>query len=220
MACHASLRRVVLMMLVSASMSRVMPLSRPATSGAAAAPLILTSIHMIDAAVGWATGFDGAILRTDDGGSHWRVVTPLRVSLANAASETAFLSARAARVLIAPGVRVATVIVFSTADAGRTWQRTTFAPERPFTGFRGLTFFDARHGWTLEDVGFGGGYQGVAVFRTVDGGMHWAKVATTCPGRIVHPSKHRWLNGAVVGWERSCAFLLTLATSCSECPPL
>ena len=39
-------------------------------------PLTLTSLRMIDLRTGWATEASGHILRTTDGGSSWRDVTP------------------------------------------------------------------------------------------------------------------------------------------------
>jgi photosystem II stability/assembly factor-like uncharacterized protein len=141
------------------------------------------SFRMVTPEKGWAVGppvgpagTREAILRTDDGGRHWRNVTPPG-SPSNATRTAYFLDADHAWVAVSPRVQgpTATVTIYRTADRARTWQSAAVViPDG--TGAGQLHFVDTRHGWMMAATNNGG----VAIYRTADGGIHWT-VASLMP---------------------------------------
>lgn len=137
-------------------------------------PVVLDSIHMITPLVGWATTA-GAIVRTVDGGRDW---TPLPLPGHGAVGSTAtqFLDARTAWVAVDHPDGTMTLQV--TYDGGRAWLFGGLVIGAAFP--HQLVFLDARRGWLF--VGGGGMHSnGLALYRTVDGGRHWEKVTTRLP---------------------------------------
>ncbi|HVW81747.1 MAG TPA: YCF48-related protein [Mycobacteriales bacterium] len=147
----------------------------------------LVSIEFSDRATGWAAG-GGQIVRTTDGGAHWKVV--YRNAAADLLQIDAFndrdawavgageilrttdggqswhsLPARCPMVsavdFFSPraGVAVAGNTLLRTTDGGRAWAARP-APRN----LQSVCFSDARHGWA--------GAHG-QVYRTVDGGRTW-----------------------------------------------
>jgi photosystem II stability/assembly factor-like uncharacterized protein/Tol biopolymer transport system component len=145
-------------------------------------PLTLTSLRMIDLRTGWATEASGHILRTSDGGSTWRDVTPPEGAY-RAANFYALDAAHAWAVAGAsmpcgstPMVSCPTAFAWRTFDGGASWQRGV-----PFTiesGFRpvAIRFADPTLGRFLyvDHVGMSGStYMGL-VFSS-DGGATWTR---------------------------------------------
>ena len=141
----------------------------------------LFSLHMIDSTTGWALS-EHEILRTTDGGLHWKNVTPPD-TLITRESIADFLNASLAWVAT-PQANGATSQVLRTTDSGQTWQQSTV----PAVAFKQMTFVDAQHGWILAGWGPGGGpAEAVAVFRTVDGGKTWRNVSSALPASTDTP---------------------------------
>lgn len=157
----------------------------------------LTELHMINATVGWAVSWDLAgtgnsyhILRTTDAGVHWKVV--LQCTSTQGAGKgfivgcvTDFNSASVATVL-APEFDSATQEsqsrIFHTSDGGQTWQSSVVKARYIETP---AVFVDAQHGWFLATDHFpgydpGSAYIGkeIALYRTVDGGNTWQRIAS------------------------------------------
>lgn len=147
-------------------------------------------LKMIDRNNGWASG----ALRTTDGGAHWRDVSP--PSLPNrqrSGPESEFyLDSNHAW----QGQMFADhVVIFRTADGGRTWQQgapvpiKVAGPPASTELSSELYFIDDRHGWLhtggsiRPTVGFAYSNDPAAqgVYRTVDGGLHWT-LQSTGPG--------------------------------------
>jgi len=159
------------------------------TSGNTAKPAgglnTVFSLHMLDTTTGWALNEHG-VLRTTDGGSHWKNVTPPSTILTRE-SITDFLTASIASIATPQTNNAQTTQVLHTADGGQTWQRATI--QVPFP--RQISFIDSQHGWLLSSWQQpGGAAEPVSVFRTTDGGKVWMNVATalfsdaTPPGRL------------------------------------
>lgn len=152
------------------------PVPAPSSnSNASAMPEHLSRLDMMTVDVGWAVGASG-ILRTTDGGSQWRDVTPANVAkLAPSDVREGFLSAEAAWVVAGGG---AGLTVYRTADGGATWRSAAIAvPIVP--AWFSIAFADAKHGWIMANTGVALQHESVDIFRTTDGGAGWQLVSRT-----------------------------------------
>lgn len=124
----------------------------------------LRGISAVDGDVAWASGAEGTVLRTLDGGQHWR-----RVAMPSA-NELDFrdiegFDARTAVVLaIGPGEASR---VYRTEDGGESWQLAL--QNRDPRAFFDCMVFEGEHGWLLGDP-VEGRFQ---VHATADGGRSW-----------------------------------------------
>lgn len=129
------------------------------------------SFLMNDATTGWMLT-EQTVLRTSDGGRHWKNVTPVRLQL-SAKSVVVFHSAMLAWIAV-PQETKATIQVWRTSDGGTTWQSSSLAASFP----RAVAFVDALHGWLLigkrdqQDVPA----ETIQVYRTGDGGKTWEQL--------------------------------------------
>ncbi len=155
----------------------------------------LSSIKMFDALNGWALsarGWSGvhakgavdSVVRTTDGGIHWKDVTPLQPVW-----RVGWLTSLSAWVLATRNPRPAentsspVIVLFHTVDGGQTWKSVTV----PFVGL--MNFINARDGWLWGRDG--------DVHRSTDGGQTWVKVGSAeFPGR---PEAVTFLT-ATTGW--------------------
>lgn len=132
--------------------------------------VLLIAAHAVDEAVVWASGAEGTVVKTVDGGATWRAVpvtTPgadtlqFRDVVARDA-ETAWALA------IGPG---ASSQIAKTTDGGASW-RTVFVNDEPGGFYDCLSFWDDRRG-----VLYGDSVDGeLRVRTTADGGETWALV--------------------------------------------
>ena len=138
-------------------------------------PVALDSIRMITPLVGWATTA-GAIVRTVDGGRDWTPL-PLPGHAAVGSAAPQFLDTRTA--WVAADHPDGTMTLQVTYDGGRAWLFGGLVIGAAFP--HQLIFLDARHGWLF--VGGGGMHSnGLALYRTVDGGRSWT---------LIHPRLRR-----------------------------
>lgn len=153
------------------------PTEQPSTND-----LTFSDIEMKTATEGWATAFQEfvatpqtEVLHTNDGGVHWKNVTPhLAGQIAQLSSASLrpygdgasvrtddFVDGEVAWELSLPNQ------LFKTTDGGQTWTPETL----PGDSIRQFTFLDDQQGWVItEDGGV------VVVFRTTDGGATWTKL--------------------------------------------
>lgn len=157
---------------------------------------------MLSTTTGWAYG----PMRTTDGGAHWLDVSPPSIPGRTNKNDEFFLDAThawAAETAGMAGKCVENVVVFRTADAGRTWQsaapiRVRFADPSDviWTGIANhaswFDFVDPENGWLLLGSGsapspdglWSGAHWRVGdLYRTTDGGLHWTLVAIN-PGWV------------------------------------
>ncbi len=180
-----TLAAAVFAALLVGTLTLVVNLAHQGRTGGPTTPLIraaaITSLHMIDATTGWAIA-GKAMLRTADGGNHWRDVTPPGHALVSG-SVAQFLTASLAWIAIPQAGATATQL-FHTSDGGQSWQRSTVQ-----AGFvRQMTFIDAEHGWMLVgNANAAGPAEIVSVLRTTDGGKTWLNVATALPSDATPP---------------------------------
>ncbi len=158
------------------------------------------AIHMFDAQAGWAST-QLAILRTSDGGTDWRDVTPWN-SLSPFGHVATFLTPQIAWVVQQGDKgKKTSAQVFRTADGGQTWQQadlpdsvSTFTPtSSPEQGIRtdvavsSVSAIDALHAWVLSTKTTNSGdsdYTPIIythVLQTSDGGKTWSVLVPQLP---------------------------------------
>jgi len=113
----------------------------------------------------WVAGSKGTVLRTTDGGAHWRNVSPPGDGDLEFRDIEAF-DARSA-VVLAIGEGEASR-VFRTDDGGATWTE-SFRNADAKAFYDCLTFFDRRHGLAMSDPVDGT----FRILSTSDGGRSW-----------------------------------------------
>src|SRR5574337_503902 len=133
----------------------------------------LVSIYMIDSQTGWAvtrepdqpTWANNGLLRTVDGGTHWKDVTPPFTAYGNR-----FFGPGAGPVEVLTSL-FAWVGAYRTIDGGEKWSLS------PTPGnITSIHFIDDRNGWLLN---FGGANMSnieIAVHRSADGGSSWTQI--------------------------------------------
>ena len=119
--------------------------------------------------VAWASGANGTVVRTADGGATWTTLTvPDAATLdfrdVDAVSETAAY-------VLSIGAGAASRI-YKTTDAGAHWTL-QFTNDDPKAFFDAMAFWDARHGVAFSDSVDGR----FVVIVTADGGGTWTRVA-------------------------------------------
>ncbi len=116
-----------------------------------AAPPGGTAVSGLAAVAGGTVwGTTGCVIRSTDGGQHWRITMKRKVAA------VAAVSARRAWAVGRKG------LVIHTSDGGHHWTRQRSGVT---VNLRDVFFVDARHGWASG---------GNMLLRTVDGGRHWA----------------------------------------------
>ena len=147
----------------------------------------LSSIHMLGTQAGWAITERGHIIRTADGGGHWKNVTPNYPSTSGQQRVVAdFLTIFTAWVTVSQIAADGTtlVVVFRTTDGGQTWQDTTIQQTSPI--FQ-IIFVDAHHGWMLSKQADLASAEAIAILRTTDGGKSWVVVSSVLPASTDTP---------------------------------
>ncbi|WP_409000231.1 WD40/YVTN/BNR-like repeat-containing protein [Streptomyces ipomoeae] len=113
----------------------------------------------------WLAGSAGTVLRTTDGGRHWRNVSPPGAQDLQFRDIEAFDARRAVVLAIGEGEASR---VYRTDDGGATWTE-CFRNTDPRAFYDCLTFFDPRHGLAMSDPVDGK----FRILSTKDGGRSW-----------------------------------------------
>ncbi|MGY0019983.1 WD40/YVTN/BNR-like repeat-containing protein [Streptomyces sp. YJ-C3] len=124
----------------------------------------------VDRSTAWVAGTKGTVLRTTDGGAHWKSVSPPDAGELEFRDVEAFDARRA--VVLAIGEGEASRI-FRTQDGGATWTE-SFRNTDPKAFYDCVTFFDRRHGLAMSDP-VDGRYR---ILSTGDGGRSWRVLPT------------------------------------------
>jgi len=135
--------------------------------------VLLIAAHAVDEAVVWASGAEGTVVKTTDGGATWEAV-PVTTPGADTLQfrDVVALDAETAWALaIGTG---ASSQVAKTTDGGASW-RTVFVNDEPDGFYDCLSFWDADRG-----VLYGDSVDGeLRVRTTADGGETWALVSAS-----------------------------------------
>lgn len=123
----------------------------------------LRGLSVVSPSVVWVSGTHGTILRTTDGGVHWRADTLPGASGLDLRSIAATSATVAHAMSIADSGRI-----FRTTDGGRTWS-VQFTSLRKGSFFDAIKFWDVKHGIAVSDPVDGR----FLVITTSDGGDTW-----------------------------------------------
>jgi photosystem II stability/assembly factor-like uncharacterized protein len=162
------------------------PTPAGAASGSTEAPtkpkVPLIDIRMLDRMNGWALT-KTQILKTADGGLHWKDVTPSASPITSKAVGR-FMDANHAWVVNALESGDS-VTIRRTIDGGQSWQATTISSIGPNV-IDPPHFVNTQEGW-LEIVGSpGAGNEQAEIWHSTDGGLHWSRIYTTAqPGKYL-----------------------------------
>ena len=124
----------------------------------------LRGISAVDANTAWASGREGTVLRTVDGGKTWANVSVPDAKALDFRDVEGFDANTAVVLSIGPGEQSR---VYRTQDAGKTW--TLALQNDDERAFFDCMVFDGQDGWMLGDP-VDGHYQ---IRETVDGGRTW-----------------------------------------------
>lgn len=126
----------------------------------------LRGISAVDGDVAWASGRDGTVLRTRDGGRSWRKIAVPGAEALDFRDIEAFDAEHAVLLAIGPGEASR---VYRTADGGDTWQLAL--QNHDPRAFFDCMAFDGERGWLLGDP-VDGRFQ---LFASDDGGRSWTQ---------------------------------------------
>lgn len=125
----------------------------------------LRGISAVDANVAWASGREGTVLRTIDGGAHWQAMRVPGAEKLDFRDVEGFDADTAVVLSIGPGPDSR---VYRTVDGGRNW--TLALQNADPRAFFDCMAFDGARGWMLGDP-VDGAFQ---VYASADGGRTWA----------------------------------------------
>jgi photosystem II stability/assembly factor-like uncharacterized protein len=143
----------------------------------------LRGIYSVDGTIAWASGTGGTVLRTTDGGTHWRPCT-----VPDAVADGATLDFRgvqawdtdtAIAMASGPGEKSR---LYKTKDGCKTWKAVFRNPDKE--GFWDSIQFDGKQDGMLLGDPVGGRF---AVFITQNGGENW--IEQKPDGLMANPSK-------------------------------
>jgi photosystem II stability/assembly factor-like uncharacterized protein len=128
----------------------------------------LRGIHTVDGNVAWASGTEGTVIHTDDGGSHWQpCAIPPGGEKLDFRGIWSWNSRRAVVMSIGPGDQSR---LYKTFDGCKTWKQLYVNPDAK--GFwDGIVFSDEQKGAILGDPVDGR----FVILWTQDGGEHWSR---------------------------------------------
>lgn len=126
---------------------------------------LLVGLHAVNDRVVWASGAGGTVLRTTDGGEHWRAaVVPGAEGIQF--RDVFALDSVTAWVLSIPSGDSARI--YRTTDGGEHWTL-QFQNQEPTAFYDCFAFWDRKHAIAISDAVRGH----VPVLLTDDGGEHW-----------------------------------------------
>jgi photosystem II stability/assembly factor-like uncharacterized protein len=156
----------------------------------------LRGIHNAGGGVAWASGTNGTVLRTEDGGYLWQTCAiPPGAEKLDLRGIQAFDEDTAIVMSSGPGDQSR---LYKTTDGCQTWKLLFTNPDAPGDGFfDALLFIDPDHGLVFGDPAHGsgrnpveGGYFAFRIRVTQDGGKTWTPISDPeahAPGKNLMP---------------------------------
>ena len=137
----------------------------------------LKSIRMVDAQNGWALTAQ-SILKTSDGGVHWKDVTPTNAAL-NSFARGNFFNEQYAWIAIPPPQQTEGpgIFILRTTDGGDSWQSSKIN-DATVALIDVPHFLSTHEGWLEASSTPGAGHAGSNIWHTTDGGQTWTKIAS------------------------------------------
>jgi photosystem II stability/assembly factor-like uncharacterized protein len=153
-----------LLLVASASGAQWETIHVPTTSG-------FRGLSVVSPDVVWASGTEGTVIRTADGGNHWSVMTVPGAETLDFRGIHAFDGNNAVIISSGPAEK-GQARIYRTTDGGATW-RQVFEEKRAGVFFDAIAFWDRKHGIVLSDPMDGR----FALFTTDDGGVTWKQLS-------------------------------------------
>lgn len=125
----------------------------------------LNDVFFATSQIGWAVGWKGTILKTDDAGAHWKTqISSTEVNL----NSVFFLNSMEGWVVGGSTYDLSTPgVILKTTDGGNTWiNQNVFG-----TGYTSVFFIDSLTGWIAKS--YMGWPHNAGVLKTTDGGTTW-----------------------------------------------
>lgn len=142
-----------------------------------------TTIRMVDSNIGWGLT-SSAIYRTTDGGATWTNVDPQGTQLKNPLGD--FMNGNVAWVVakMSNSANPDATQVISTTDGGQHWaasKSSLLSTSSQDWAIDPPHFVNMQDGWVemTIDGGPGAGSEGVAIYRSTDGGQSWTQIANS-----------------------------------------
>ncbi|WP_338247103.1 WD40/YVTN/BNR-like repeat-containing protein [Dictyobacter halimunensis] len=152
--------------------------STGSNSGSSSKPTVpLTAIRMLDAQNGWSLTAS-SILRTSDGGAHWKDVTPANAGL-NKDAKATFMNGQYAWIAIPPAnmQEGAGITILRTSTGGTSWQSSKINDPR-VSIIDMPHFLNAQEGWLEASSTPGAGHAGSDIWHSTDGGQTWTQLSS------------------------------------------
>jgi photosystem II stability/assembly factor-like uncharacterized protein len=128
-------------------------------------------LSVVNENVVWASGTEGTIIRTVDGGKNWSVLRVPGAENLDFRGIKAF-DERTAVIISSGPAEKGQARIYRTIDAGTTWKQ-VYEDKRAGVFFDAVAFWDHEHGIVLSDPVDGR----FALFVTEDGGANWKQIA-------------------------------------------
>jgi photosystem II stability/assembly factor-like uncharacterized protein len=139
------------------------------TAGPTDKPVRFRGVSAVNQSVAWASGTQGTIVRTADGGKTWQT-QPVAGAEALDFRDIDALDARTAYALSIGNGEASRI--YKTIDGGKTW-RLQYTNHDPKMFFDAMTFSDERHGVVMADSIDGQ----FCIMLTRNGGATWSRAA-------------------------------------------
>jgi len=128
----------------------------------------LRGVSAVSAQVAWASGNNGTVIRTMDGGTTWTRLPVPGAETLDFRDVEAFDASMAYVLAIGPGDRSR---IYKTTDGGQSWTLQFTNPD-PKAFYDAIAFWDVSNGLAVGDP-VGGKF---TIVRTADGGATWTRV--------------------------------------------
>jgi photosystem II stability/assembly factor-like uncharacterized protein len=150
-------------------------------------------LSVVNAKIIWASGTEGTVIHTVDGGKTWAVMTVPGAEKLDFRGIKAFDASTAVIISSGPAEK-GQAKIFHTTDGGKNWKQ-VFEEKRSGIFFDAIAFWDKRNGIVLSDPVDGK----FALFITGDGGLTWKQLpASAVPAGLLNEGAFAASNSCLV----------------------